>query len=403
MRPASRVDLVVAAVFCGAIGLGDVLYVAAMLSGRPTIGPALNGLFPDFLVFYAATQAYLEGKLALVYDSAAFTQFQNALFYPGHLPQPLHFRPFFYPPTWLLMLLPFGLMGVVTAYGLFLGLTAAAATALEGRRDGWGWLAIVTSPAAVWVVLAGQNTFLSIALLYAGLRWLDRSPAAAGVLLGLLSYKPQVWVLVPLAMLAARQWRALSWTVGTVAMMSLLSLATFGLDFWLAFVEASREAASARVVDEMFQRFFMHMTTLLAAARIAGLPPALAAAIQLGGALLSNRRAGDRHVPGLALHAELRPPPAHAGRCGAIPPSYRRGLLPAGAAALSYPLVDSDGVLGPQSDRPADHAAGRPGLRRHRLDAAPGPTQSRIAERGNGGLKPQQFAAKSLREEIHGR
>ena len=61
--------------------------------------------------------------------------------------------------------------------------------------------------------------------------------------------------------------------------MALLSLAAFGFDFWLAFVEASREAVSARVVDEMFQRFFMHMTTLLAAARIAGLPPGLAAVI----------------------------------------------------------------------------------------------------------------------------
>jgi alpha-1,2-mannosyltransferase len=287
MRPASRADLLIAAVVCGVIGLGDVLYVAATLSGRPTIGPALNGLFPDFLVFYAATQAYLEGKLALVYDSAAFTQFQNTLFFPGHLLQPLHFRPFFYPPTWLLMLLPFGLLGLTKAYGVFMALTAAAATASEGRRDRWGWLAVVTSPAAVWVVLAGQNTFLSAALLYAGLRLLDRSPAAAGVLLGVLSYKPQVWVLVPLALLAARQWHTLLWTIGTVATMSLLSLAAFGFDFWLAFVEASREAVSAPVVDEMFQRFFMHMTTLLAAARIAGLPPALAAVIQLGGAALS--------------------------------------------------------------------------------------------------------------------
>jgi hypothetical protein len=287
MRPASRVDLLLAAGFCGVIGLGDVLYVAATLAGRPMIGPALNGLFPDFLVFYAAAQAYLEGKLTLLYDAHAFTQFQNALFFPDHLLRPVQFRPFFYPPTWLLMLLPLGLLGVVKAYGVFMGLTAAAATALEGRRDWWGWLAIVTSPAAVWVVLAGQNTFLSIALLYAGLRLRDRSPAAAGILLGLLSYKPQVWVLVPLALLAARQWRVLGWTIGTVAVMSLLSLAVFGVDVWLAFLEASREAASARFVDEMFERFFMHMTTLLAAARIAGLPPALGGAIQLAGAALS--------------------------------------------------------------------------------------------------------------------
>jgi hypothetical protein len=55
-----------------------------------------------------------------------------------------------------------------------------------------GWLAVVTSPAAVWVVLAGQNTFFSIALFYGGFRLLDRTPAVAGILFGLLSYNPQI-------------------------------------------------------------------------------------------------------------------------------------------------------------------------------------------------------------------
>jgi hypothetical protein len=180
-----------------------------------------------------------------------------------------------------------GLLAVAKAYAVFMAVTAGAATLLEGRRDPWGWLATVTSPAAVWVVLAGQNTFLSVALLYGGMRLLDRSPAAAGVLLGLLSYKPQIWVVVPLALLAARQWRALLWTIATVALLSLASLALFGLDFWLAFLEASREAASPRVVNEMFENIFMHMTTLLPAMRILGFPPAVAGAVQLAGAALA--------------------------------------------------------------------------------------------------------------------
>jgi alpha-1,2-mannosyltransferase len=283
---AARIDLVVAACFCGAIGLYDTLYVLFMLSGRTVIGPALNVLFPDFLVFHAAARAWFEAKLVLVYNIDAFTQYQNAL-YANRFPGTAHFRPFFYPPIWLLMLLPFGLMGVAKAYGLFMAMTAALATALEGRRHEWGWLAVVTSPAAVWVVLAGQNTFLSVALLYGGLRLLDRSPAVAGVLLGLLSYKPQIWILVPLALLAAREWRALFWMVGTVALLCLVSLGVFGLDFWLAFVDAAREAGSARVVDEMFERIFMHMTTLLAAARILGLPPELSVALQLAGSALA--------------------------------------------------------------------------------------------------------------------
>ncbi|MBI3196494.1 MAG: DUF2029 domain-containing protein [Rhodospirillales bacterium] len=283
MSSTSRIDLRVAAAFCGVVGLYDVLYLFLLLSGGPLIGPIQNILFPDFLVFHAAVRAFLEGKLALVYNIDAFTQFQNAI-YPDRFPWTVYFRPFFYPPTWLLMLLPFGMLAVGPAYGAFMIATAAAATALEGRRDWWGWLAVATSPAAAWVVLAGQNTFLSLAFFYGGLRLLDRSPAVAGILLGLLSYKPQIWVLVPLALLAARQWRALAWTAGTVAVLSLASLGVFGLGFWLAFLDAAREAGSARVADEMFRRIFMHMTTLLAAARMLGLPPGVGGAIQLAGA-----------------------------------------------------------------------------------------------------------------------
>ncbi len=286
MTKGSRNDLVIAAAFCGAFGLYDLLYVVFLFSGGPLIGSSFDVLFPDYLVFWAAARAWVEGKLALVYNIDAFTDFQNALF-PERFGHYVHFRPFFYPPIWLLMLLPFGFVAVGKAYALFMGGTAALATALEGRRDGWGWLAIVTSPAATWTVLAGQNTFLSVALFYGGLGALERSPALAGILLGLLAYKPQIWALVPLALLAARRWRALAWMAATVAALCLASLAVFGTDFWLAFLDAAREAASPRVVNEMFERIYMHMTTMLAAARIIGLPPAVASTIQLAGAVLA--------------------------------------------------------------------------------------------------------------------
>ena len=282
----SRTDLVIAAAFCGTIGLYDALYVILMLSDGPVIGPELKVLFPDFLVYWAAARAWLEGKLAIVYDIDAFTAYQNVLF-ADRFPNVVHFRPFFYPPIWLLMLVPFGLLGVAKAYGAFITGTMALATAAEVRRDPWGWLVVLMSPAAVWVVLAGQNTFLSVALFYGGLQLLARSPVWAGILLGLLSYKPQIWVLVPLALLAARQWRALASMAATVLVLMLASAASFGPAFWLAFLDAAREAAGPRVVEEMFERIFMHMTTLLAAARIVGLPPAVSGLVQAAGALLA--------------------------------------------------------------------------------------------------------------------
>jgi hypothetical protein len=286
-RSSSRPDLIAAAIFCAVVGLYDVVYLASTMLGHPIIGPTNSATFPDFLVFYAAARAYLEGKLALVYDFDAFTSYQNALFFPDYFPRPVKFRPFFYPPTWLLMLLPFGLLGVAKAFGAFMGTTALAATAFEGRRNWWGWLAVLTSPAAVWVVIAGQNTFLSVALLYGGFRLLDRAPAAAGILLGLLSYKPQIWVLVPLALLAAREWRAMAWMIGTVIVLSLASLATFGAGLWLAFLDAARHAASPPAANEMFERIFTQMTTLLAAVRIVGLPSPLGNALQVASALLA--------------------------------------------------------------------------------------------------------------------
>lgn len=282
----ARRDLVVAAVFCAAVGLYGAFHVWRLVSGGPLIGPGIAAFFPDFLVFHAAGRAWIEGQGALIYNVDALTAFQNAL-YADRLPGELRFRPFFYPPTWLLMLLPFAALAVGKAYALFLSGTAALATLLEGRHDWPGWLAILVSPAAVWVALTGQNTFLSLALFYGGFRLLDTMPAAAGILLGLLAYKPQLWLLVPIALLAARQWRVLAWTIGTMVVMALASLAVFGPDLWRAFFEAAREASSSRIVDEMLARVSTQIVSPFAAAYILGLPRGVASALQMAGAVLA--------------------------------------------------------------------------------------------------------------------
>jgi alpha-1,2-mannosyltransferase len=282
----ARPDLVIAAVFCGAVGLYDAIYVWNLISGGPLIGPGVSAFFPDFLVFQAAARAWVEGKASLTYDIDALTAFQNAIF-ADRLPGEVRFRPFFYPPIWLLMLLPFAGLAIGQAYALFLSGTVALATLLEGRHDWPGWLAILVSPAAVWVALTGQNTFFSLALFYGGFRLLDHAPAAAGILLGVLAYKPQLWVLVPVALAAARQWRVLAWTLGTALALAFASLAVFGVDLWWAFFAAAREAGSVRVLNEMVERTFSQMTTLFDAAWILGLPTGLAAALQAAGALLA--------------------------------------------------------------------------------------------------------------------
>ena len=278
-------DLRLAAGLCLAIGTYDVLYVASMMAGGPLLGLSVNALFPDFLVFHGAVRGWLEGQP--IYDAATFTAYQNEL-YADRLDVPETFRPFLYPPLWLLIVLPFGALAVGKAYGLFMALTAGLATAVEGPGR-WGrWAAVLTCPAAVWVVLAGQNTFLSLALLYGGLRLLDTRPILAGVLLGALAYKPQVWLLVPVALIAAAQWRALLALAVTVVLFALASLALFGPELWRSFLAATREAGSPAMADTMFAHVYTQMTSVAAAGRIAGLPPLPAAILQIAVSLAAT-------------------------------------------------------------------------------------------------------------------
>jgi alpha-1,2-mannosyltransferase len=109
----------------------------------------------------------------------------------------------------------------------------------------------------------------------------------AGVLVGLLAYKPQVWLLVPLALLAARAWRRLSALVATVSMLFLVTLCLFGTELWLAFVSAALHASTDQAAAEIYARVHTHMTTLLAAGKILGLADGPAMALQFAGGALA--------------------------------------------------------------------------------------------------------------------
>ena len=121
---------------CAAVGLYDVLHgIQLFTHGHGVVnGFVVDVLYPDFLVFYAAARAFFEAKLAMVYDINTFTAYQNALF-PDHFHGAAEFRPFLYPPIWLLLILPFGLLATGKAYALFAGLTVALATVLQAARE----------------------------------------------------------------------------------------------------------------------------------------------------------------------------------------------------------------------------------------------------------------------------
>ena len=82
------------------------------------IGIDYNTLGTDWMVFYGAIRSVLDGNAPLIFDGDRFTDFLNTNF-AAWLSSPLEFRPWAYPPSFLLMLLPFAGLGFLGSYVAF--------------------------------------------------------------------------------------------------------------------------------------------------------------------------------------------------------------------------------------------------------------------------------------------
>src|SRR6266481_6505738 len=98
----------------------------------------------------------------------------------------------------------------------------------QSRPDlGYLWVLLALAFPAVFINLGhGQNGLLTAALLGAALLMLTRQPLLSGTLFGLLAYKPQFALVIPIALLASNQWRAIAAAAATIMALSVLSVAT---------------------------------------------------------------------------------------------------------------------------------------------------------------------------------
>jgi hypothetical protein len=95
----------------------------------------------------------------------------------------------------------------------------------------------------------GHNGFITAALVGFSLAFLELRPWLSGIFLGLLTYKPHIGVLFPLALLASRNWRALaSATVATV-ILGVGAVFAFGSESWASFIHALLDRQSTLSPD----------------------------------------------------------------------------------------------------------------------------------------------------------
>jgi hypothetical protein len=141
------------------------------------------------------------------------------------------------------------------------------------------WLLLALAfPAVLINVGHGHNGFLTAALLGGGLVILDRRPLAAGILFGLMAYKPQFGLMIPIALAAGGYWRTFAAAAGTAVLLTLVTTLVFGVQVWHAFFVGAEFTRT--VVLEQGDTGWHKIQSIFSWARMWGAPVPLAYAIQ---------------------------------------------------------------------------------------------------------------------------
>ena len=186
---------------------------------------------------WIAGRILLEERSALaIYDNDRFTAFQTAMVGSG-----VGWNSYFYPPTAfataaLVGSMPYPIaLATYSAAGLLALILAVGAPNFKRPV----LLLLLVAPMTGFNLIMGQNGLISAALLVGGLRLLAHRPGMAGVLFGLLAFKPILGLLIPPLLLLRGQWRAFAYATLTVIATALLPILLWGSEVWTAFFTAA--------------------------------------------------------------------------------------------------------------------------------------------------------------------
>ena len=249
----------------------------------------------DFSNVYAAGTYVLEGQPQAPFDPALQYAREQAIFGTATPFYGWHYPPFFLLIAAVLALMPYVPALIVwqgASIGLYLLAIRAVLFAAAKSSDSSGpgsspsmaatdplWFLLALAFPAVFVNLGhGHNGLLTAALVGAALAVLDRRPLLAGLLFGLLAYKPQFGILIPLVLVATGRWRTVAAAAGTVSALVVLTTFAFGLPVWDAFLASAHFTRT--VVLESGQTGWQKIQSVFALVRMWGGPVPLAYAVQ---------------------------------------------------------------------------------------------------------------------------
>jgi len=185
----------------------------------------------DLVAFFRASEMLAEGRGAAAYDADNFREGLGDRHQGMLWLNPPHALLFVAP----LIGLPYGAakIGLIALTALSLVLIARLASA-----PAWVSVALVVSPAAFGSLIVMQTGPLIALGLLAAMRLAGPRPLLAGVVLALLTMKPQYGLMAPVFLAALGAWRAIGWSAAFTLALAALSVALFGVAPWVAFFES---------------------------------------------------------------------------------------------------------------------------------------------------------------------
>jgi arabinofuranan 3-O-arabinosyltransferase len=242
-----------------------VFLLASFADGLWLMAPDGTGKDTDFVNVWAAGQLVRDGQPAAAYDWTLHKAAQNAAL--GRAFE--SYYPWFYPPPFLLVASVVATVPYVPAFAAWVAVTlpayAVAIRAIIGHRI--GLLIACAFPGVVMNALPGQNGYVTAALMGGALHFMERRPALAGALIGLLTYKPHFGVLFPLVLAVSGRWRVFASAALATVIMAALSYAAFGPETWQAFINSLSVVSKVALTQESH---FRKMHSVFAVVRALG-------------------------------------------------------------------------------------------------------------------------------------
>jgi len=217
-----------------AIAVYLLVFLGLVLASDNLVDRQGRPLGYDFSAFWGASYLTLDGRPQDAFDKDQILAAERVA-----VPQTQKYYRWWYPPPYQLLIAPLALLPYAAAYCAFVGLTLVAYLFALRRllHQPEALPLLLAFPGTFICLLQGQNSFLTAALFAGGILCLRSRPILAGVLFGLLIYKPQFGLLIPIALMASGRHRTFVAAAATCLAFSAVATIFFGFGLWLTFFD----------------------------------------------------------------------------------------------------------------------------------------------------------------------